>query len=465
MTDRIPGNIVPDTLNLLEGWSHLELEYRENPSHVSLSFLWPWIDEVSESWLSELESRLRDGRYVVGPLLQRHDHRAVGRGSKKPGCLDLEDDVVFTSLVAAILPKLLQAGFNAPWVCGPFITAVNGRPWTQGHRFWFRLMESHSEALLEDGYEFVAQTDVLGFFPNMEHRVLISQLEQLGCLCEHLQLLARLLAIWYPEGRGVPWNVGSHVLGSAVLFSVDKRIEEIGHPHLRLADDFRVFCHNREEAKVALEVVAESLSELGLECNQGKTRVIPVGVMAYRSPIKGYLNKLGAKVLIEALRIPEGVGLGGVGRLPRKLLHKLLSQVHRPYLGRLVAGLPDLRATVLALLRGEIPASYLPVIAPNLGSLHCRAELVEELDEAVTLRDSSRSAALILCHLLGTRPSRIPSCATLIERLEVLNLCSDQPDLLDSVECGDSFLEMVLRSTIPSGRREENPTPLPRLRP
>jgi Reverse transcriptase (RNA-dependent DNA polymerase) len=439
----LPGALVPLSLDLEQAWSHLKSEFDDNPSHVSLPFLNRWIDQYSGPWLADLKSRLRRGEYVVQSVIPRHDQRAVGR-SPKASCLDLEDDVLYTSIVVAILPDLIQAGFNSSCVCGPFITAVPKGQWTQGHRYWFRFLESRSEVFLEDGYRYIAQSDVRDFFPSIQHHRLLARLRKLDCSPQHLDLLGELLALWFPSGRGLPWDQASHILSSAFLGTVDQRIQELGLPHLRLADDFRVFCHSAAEGETVLSVLDDSLRELGLECNQRKTKVVPVGALAYKSPITAYLNKIGAQVVTQALRATERAGLVGINQLTRKPLYKLLRQVHRPYLGRLVASLPDSTSTILALLKNEVPPSYLPLIAPNLHSDQVDPQVVTALKKAMINSGGLRSVGIVLCRQLGLRPPLISNGNSSIERLEKLYLYQGSPDLLMSAEWRDHGLEKIL---------------------
>ena len=76
----------------------------------------------------------------------------------------------------------------------------------------------------------------------------------------------------------------SAVLANAVLASLDRALEETGIAHLRWVDDVVAAVDGAGEAEVLLGLVDRSLTRLGLERNEPKTRIVlePGSAVAHR---------------------------------------------------------------------------------------------------------------------------------------------------------------------------------------
>lgn len=185
---------------------------------------------------------------------------------------------------------------------------------------------------------YVLEFDIKGFFDNVNHSKLIKQLWALGIQDKQLLfVLGRILKapIRMPNGatvyptKGTPQGgIISPLLANVVLNELDHWIDSqwVEHPFavrygtwhtirtsrvfdkskgyqkmrstklkemfiVRYADDFRIFCRNRENAEKTMEAVTQWLTErLKLEVSPEKTRIVNVR--------KRYSEFLGFKIMV-----------------------------------------------------------------------------------------------------------------------------------------------------------------------
>lgn len=123
---------------------------------------------------------------------------------------------------------------------------------------------------------FVLTTDITGFYENIEHNRLSSDLKSLGFPQNLHSGLMTYLARWAgPRGKGIPQGYSaSDILAKLYLDSVDRGLKNAGFTHLRYVDDIRVFCRTMLEAKQALLKLNELLRNRGLNLQSGKTRIL-----------------------------------------------------------------------------------------------------------------------------------------------------------------------------------------------
>jgi retron-type reverse transcriptase len=120
--------------------------------------------------------------------------------------------------------------------------------------------------------KFVVTADIAGFFENISIKRLRYELARIGSPEPVLDLLSQCLNKWsVADERGIPQGVlASDVLAKLYMESFDKRLRDAGHSHVRYADDIRVFCRSRTEARRALVLVTEMLRERGLTVQSAK---------------------------------------------------------------------------------------------------------------------------------------------------------------------------------------------------
>ena len=338
--------------------------------------------------------------------MQRHDFWD-GR-QRRPWSLQPEDHLVYTACVNSILLTLLSAGINHQALCGPLFGACGGAQWVHSHRSWADLFRARSERALEEGYSHAAVSDVSGFFQNVGHAELRFGLSELGVPAVRLARLFELLGIWFPSGKGVPWNFGSHVLAAALLSKVDRELFSSGYFHLRMVDDVRVFCRNAEQGQEALELLERAFGRLGLRLNPTKTAVVSVKSLVRRSAGK-MAHQWIAELVTGAANKLELHSMKGAAHLPRVIIYHFLRQLYRPYLGYLTSRLTDLDTTLQGFAEGRIPEAYIHLMRDTVRERKLSTRTLQALTgPAVSGGERSGLCRLILAEV-GATPKAPPN--------------------------------------------------------
>ena len=156
------------------------------------------------------------------------------------------------------------------------------------HSYGFRLGRScHDgvEKVLElgrQGYRYVLDADISGFFDNLSHSAIMRELSDVVADGNILGLVEKFLRAGVMEGGKIrPTRVGtpqggvvSPLLANIALNVLDWHLHELGFRFVRYADDFVVLCRSESEAKEALALVKHLLADqLGLSLSPEKTKV------------------------------------------------------------------------------------------------------------------------------------------------------------------------------------------------
>ena len=139
--------------------------------------------------------------------------------------------------------------------------------------------------LHEEGFEFVLDADIKGFFDNLSHSVIMQAVAANVADGNILRLIQRFLTsgvmesgVFKPTTVGTPQGgVISPLLANIVLNHLDWQLEQAGFRHVRYADDFVVLCQSKLQAEEALALVTHTLSELGLQLSPEKTQITSYG--------------------------------------------------------------------------------------------------------------------------------------------------------------------------------------------
>lgn len=150
------------------------------------------------------------------------------------------------------------------------------RPNKNCHMAIERVLELHQR-----GYNIVLDADIKGFFDNIPHEVIMKMVADEVADGNILGIIQRFLAagvledgVFKPTTVGTPQGgVISPLLANIVLNKLDWALHEAGFEFVRYADDFVVCCRTHQQAQEAMTLVAQCLSEIGLELSQGKTRI------------------------------------------------------------------------------------------------------------------------------------------------------------------------------------------------
>ena len=140
--------------------------------------------------------------------------------------------------------------------------------------------------LHDEGYRFVLDADIKGFFDNLSHQIMMQKVAERVADGNILRLVEKFLTsgvmdhgIFKPTTIGTPQGgVISPLLANIVLNHLDWQLDRAGLRFVRYADDFVVLCPSLETAKEALALVEQVLDGgLGLQLSREKTKVTSFG--------------------------------------------------------------------------------------------------------------------------------------------------------------------------------------------
>jgi len=156
------------------------------------------------------------------------------------------------------------------------------------HSYGFRPGRSCHDAvenvleLGRQGYRYVLDADISGFFDNLSHTAIMRELSDVVADGNILRLVEKFLRAGVMEGGKIrPTSVGtpqggvaSPLLANIALNVLDWHLHEHGFRFVRYADDFVVLCRSEDEAKEALTLVEHLIADqLGLSLSPEKTKV------------------------------------------------------------------------------------------------------------------------------------------------------------------------------------------------
>lgn len=133
--------------------------------------------------------------------------------------------------------------------------------------------------LTRQGYKYALETDIEGFFDNLEHDILIDKIHERITDGTVLRLVRKILrskvlgeiqaytAIGTPQGSPL-----SPILANIYLAEFDRAIDR-KYKIIRYADDVVILTKSKEEAEDAKEDVKKELADIGLKMKDSKTRV------------------------------------------------------------------------------------------------------------------------------------------------------------------------------------------------
>lgn len=267
-------------LDLQAGWQRVLRDNRIMRTFVrhphELSLAW---DNIAD-WHALLVDDIRSGRYA--PSAMRICDVPKPGGHARPGAvLTLRDQVVYASLVHAMLPRIRGAlGWSRRIdYAYRFRPQARSGEWFESRFRGWRQFGTDTLNRIANGAAYVVVADIAGYYEYIDLAVLASDLRRLGCDEEATTLLAACLNMWSQtlmSGKGIPQgHSASDVLGKVYLDQVDRRLAEQGYVHGRYVDDFRIFCDDRRESKTALLELTSSLRKRGLILQSAKSSAQP----------------------------------------------------------------------------------------------------------------------------------------------------------------------------------------------
>jgi CRISPR-associated protein Cas1 len=190
-------------------------------------------------------------------------------GGERPLSIPAVRDRVLQSATAIVLTPVFEAEFEEV-----SFAYRRGRSVDQA--------AARVAALRDQGYRWVVDADIRAFFDEVDHRLLMREVERLV----EDDGIRRLIRLWLraeiQQGKrrwrikkGVPQGSPiSPMLANLYLDRLDEAMMDEGRKLVRYADDFLVLCKTRNEAEDALELTETVLDALRLEINENKTRIV-----------------------------------------------------------------------------------------------------------------------------------------------------------------------------------------------
>lgn len=220
----------------------------------------------SDVYLAELATALREGSYRSQPVKRVDIPKGDGR-TRPLGIPAVKDRIVQTAVKLVIEP-IFEAGF-----CPASYGFRPGRGCHDALR--------EVDRLLKEGFAFVVDADLEGYFDSIPHERLMERVEErisdgriLNLLRDWLgQDVLRGMGRWTPTAGTPQGAVISPLLANIYLHPLDVHMAAHGYRLVRYADDFVVLCNNREMADAALAEIRHWVTQNGLRLHPDKTHV------------------------------------------------------------------------------------------------------------------------------------------------------------------------------------------------
>jgi group II intron reverse transcriptase/maturase len=233
------------------------------------------IDKVSiqmfqdnlEQNLTALLADLKQGTFEPKPL--RRVYIPKGNDQFRPLGIPAVRDRVAQEVLRRLLSPIFERRFHDD--------SYGFRPGRNCHQAVERVLD-----LGQQGYRYVLDADIQGFFDNIPHPVIMAGLSAEVADGNILRLVEKFLragvmeqGVFKPTTVGTPQGgVFSPLLANIALDYLDWQLDDAGFRLVRYADDFVVLCQTERQAKEARDLVERLLTEkLGLHLSAEKTQV------------------------------------------------------------------------------------------------------------------------------------------------------------------------------------------------
>jgi Reverse transcriptase (RNA-dependent DNA polymerase) len=229
-----------------------------------------------DAWLARLENSIRSDTYNPSPIVICDVPK--GQGALRPaGHLTIDDRIVYAACVGACLSSIHDAlTTREPLDFAYRLAADVHKPeWLQSQFGGWTNFRKRSVAKIAPGISYVVIADISAYYENIDIATLASDLRQIGAPELAISQLSNCLNRWAQvTGRGLPQGHSpSDILAKLYLHSVDTNLRDMGYEHYRYVDDFRVFCKDLVDAKLALKDLTLLLRKRGLNLQAAKSEI------------------------------------------------------------------------------------------------------------------------------------------------------------------------------------------------
>lgn len=129
-------------------------------------------------------------------------------------------------------------------------------------------------------YNCILHVDILNFYDNIDKKMLVEKMKRIASNTNHLNLINLLetfLFSYSEKSTGLPQNNDSSALLSTFyLNEVDAFMNNHTQSYYRFADDIRILCKNKYEARKYLVLLEKELKRCQLSVNSQKTKIVEV---------------------------------------------------------------------------------------------------------------------------------------------------------------------------------------------
>jgi group II intron reverse transcriptase/maturase len=220
-----------------------------------------------EQNLLALMKDLKTGTFFPQPALRKHIDK--GGGKTRPLGIPTVRDRVAQAVLRRLLTPLFEPLFHDQ--------SYGFRPGKSCHDAVSQVDQLHKQ-----GYRFVFDADISGFFDNIPFAVIKRGLTNVVADGKVLTLIDRFLSAGVMEnGILTPTTVGtpqggvlSPLLANIALNFLDWQLDAAGYRFVRYADDFVVLCRSRRQVIEAGEEARRAIENLGLQLNPEKTKLV-----------------------------------------------------------------------------------------------------------------------------------------------------------------------------------------------
>jgi len=234
------------------------------------------IEMFESQLLQNLEALMKDLKnrtFQPLPLRRVYIPKDPGTNKMRPLGIPAVRDRIAQEVVRRLIEPIFEPLFHD--------FSYGFRPNRNCHKAIEQAIRFHDE-----GFKFVLDADIKGFFDNIPHKVIMSLVAEeiadgniLGLIQKFLTAGVMEEGVFKPTSVGTPQGgVISPLLANIVLNKLDWHLDACRYNFVRYADDFLVITQSHQQAQEALTAVKYAVeTQLGLELSQEKTHISTYG--------------------------------------------------------------------------------------------------------------------------------------------------------------------------------------------